>query len=392
MTEQGRLEMSAKLSLSQPKRGPGTPALEELHSTFVQNVEHELRTPLAMVQGYAELLHTGELGELAPEQKEAAFVIVDRAYQMRTIVDRIGVLLSSKARMGISIPISPAEVVAKVVEKKSDDAEKKGLTLQMHMDQNLPLVSGDPYQLQEALDCLLENAIKFTPQGGQVEVQGYTEPGWVCLVINDTGVGIEPNKLPYLGTGFYQVDGSITRRYGGLGLGLTLARSVVKAHSGKIEVESQPGQGSRFTVKLPRKPAPFSDDGKVPGDTRPPRILLVDDEENVILTMKAGLQMLLDCEAATATSGEQALRLLEEKPFDLLITDYKMPGMDGMTLSARVRQSYPHTGIVMITAYDDDGLRREAAQVPIQYILDKPVNLPDVRTAVLEVLNGSYEE
>ena len=180
-----------------------------------------------------------------------------------------------------------------MVEKKSDDAEKKGLTLQMHMDQNLPLVSGDPYQLQEALDCGSENAIKFTPQGGQVEVQGYTEPGWVCLVINDTGVGIEPNKLPYLGTGFYQVDGSTTRRYGGLGLGLTLARSVVKAHSGKIEVESQPGQGSRFTVKLPRKPAPFSDDGKVPGDTRPPRILLVDDEENVILTMKAAYRCCL---------------------------------------------------------------------------------------------------
>ena len=180
-------------------------------------------------------------------------------------------------------------------------------------------MSGDPYQLQEALDCLIENAIKFTPQGGQIEVQGYTEPGWVCLVINDTGVGIEPNKLLYLGTGFYQADGSTTRRYGGLGLGLTLARSVVEAHSGKIEVESQPGQGSRFTVKLPRKPAPFSDDGEVPGGACPPRILLVDDEENVILTMKAGLQMLLDCEVITATSGEQALRLFEEKPFDLLI-------------------------------------------------------------------------
>jgi len=128
------------------------------------------------------------------------------------------------------------------------------------------------------------------------------------------------------------------------------------------------------------------------GGTCPPRILLVDDEENVILTMKAGLQVLLDCEVTTATSGQQALRLFEEKPFDLLITDYKMPGMDGMTLSTRVRQSYPHTGIVMITAYGDDDLRRQAAQVPVQYILDKPVNLPDVRMAILEVLNGPNQE
>ena len=128
------------------------------------------------------------------------------------------------------------------------------------------------------------------------------------------------------------------------------------------------------------------------GGTCPPRILLVDDEENVILTMKAGLQVLLDCEVTTATSGQQALRLFEEKPFDLLITDYKMPDMDGMTLSARVRQSYPRTAIVMVTAYVDNDLRKRAAQVPIQCVLEKPVNLPDVRMAILEILNGPHEE
>jgi CheY-like chemotaxis protein len=115
----------------------------------------------------------------------------------------------------------------------------------------------------------------------------------------------------------------------------------------------------------------------------------VDDEENVIVTMKAGLQMLLNCEVVTATSGEEALRLFEEKPFDLLITDYRMPGIDGLALAARVRQSYPQMGIVMITAYGDDGLRERAVQIPIQSILDKPVNLTDVRTAALAALNGS---
>jgi CheY-like chemotaxis protein len=242
--------------------------------------------------------------------------------------------------------------------------------------------------LQEAFDCLVENAIKFTPHGGRVEVQGYMVPGWTCLAVSDTGVGIEPDKLPYLSTSFYQVDGSTTRRYGGLGLGLTLARSVVEEHCGQIEVESLPGQGSRFIVKLPLTSPDNSQD---PGGTYTPRILLVDDEENVILTMKAGLKMLLDCEIATAHSGEQALQLFEEKPFDLLITDYKMPGMDGVTLSARIRKAYPRTGIVMITAYGDDDLRERAGRVSIQAILDKPVNLADVRTAALEALSEIRE-
>lgn len=185
-----------------------------------------------------------------------------------------------------------------------------------------------------------------------------------------------------------EVDGSTTRRYGGLGFGLTLAKPVVEVPSGQIEVESRPGQGSRFTVKLPLS---SPEDGRTPGSMCALRILLVDDEENVILTMKAGLEMLLGCEVAIATSGEQALRLFEEKPFDLLITDYKMPGMDGMTLSARVRQSYPQTGIVMITAYGDDNLREQAAKVSIQSILDKPVSLADVCTAALEALNERHE-
>ena len=377
---------SAKnLPVLQVNRGPEMLGLEELHSTFIRNVEHELRTPLTMMQGYAELLRDGDLGELAPEQKHAAFVIVDRAYQMRTLVDRIGVLLSSKSHNGVSIPVPLAEVIVQAVEKRRAQAENKGLTLEMRLDLELPSVPGDPYQLQEAFDCLIENAIKFTPPGGRVEVQGYTDSGWGCLAIRDTGIGIEPDKLPYLNTGFYQADGSPTRRYGGLGLGLTLARSVVEAHLGQIEIESQPGLGSRFTIKLPLS----SPDGETPSGKCRSRILLVDDEENVIVTMKAGLQMLLNCEVVTATSGEEALRLFEEKPFDLLITDYRMPGIDGLALAARVRQSYPQMGIVMITAYGDDGLRERAVQIPIQSILDKPVNLTDVRTAALAALNGS---
>jgi CheY-like chemotaxis protein len=237
------------------------------------------------------------------------------------------------------------------------------------------------------LACLAENAIKFTPAGGRIEMRTYAEPGWVCCAVQDTGVGIEEDKLAYLFSGFYQADSSTTRRYGGIGLGLTVAKAVADVHKGRMVVESRLGRGSRFTIQLP---VLLSGD-QVGLVTEPARvirrILVVDDEESVALTLEAGLERVPDSEVATATSGEQALQLFEEKPFDLLITDYKMPGTDGMTLATRIRQLYPKTIIILVTAYSSEELRQQAARVSIQHILDKPVKLADVRAVALEALN-----
>jgi len=115
-------------------------------------------------------------------------------------------------------------------------------------------------------------------------------------------------------------------------------------------------------------------------------ILIVEDEENVATTLQYMLKKLPRCNITIAGGGEQALRLFERQPFDLLITDYKMPDMDGMTLAARVRQSYPQTVIIMITAYGDDALREQAAHISIQHVLDKPVELVEIRSAALEAL------
>ncbi len=121
------------------------------------------------------------------------------------------------------------------------------------------------------------------------------------------------------------------------------------------------------------------------------RILIVDDEENVALTFQDSLERLPNCEIAIATNGEQALQLFEQQPFDLLITDYKMPGTDGITLAVRVRQLYPRTVIIMITAYGDQTLREQAARASIQRVLDKPVRLGEIRCVALEAL-GRVEE
>lgn len=359
---------------------------DELHATFIRNVEHELRTPLAIVQGYAELLRDGGLGELAPDQQKALFVIVNRAYELRSLVERVGVLMSVQANTDIMLPIVLSNVVADVIRERQSDAAQAGLKLETHLEPDLPQIMGNVHQLHEAFECLVENAIKFTPAGGHIQVRVYAEPGWVCCSVEDNGIGIEEDKLAHLFDGFYQVDGSTTRRYGGIGLGLTVVKSVVKAHHGHIGVESQVGQGSRFTVRLPVLGLHTSLNATAELSSAPRRILVVDDEENVALTLEAGLERLPNCEVAVATSGEQALQLFATKPFDLLITDYKMPGMDGMTLAARVREMYPSTVIVLVTAYSSDELREQAARVSIQHILDKPVKLSDVRTVAMQVL------
>lgn len=360
----------------------------ELRTAFIQNVEHELRTPLTIVYGYAELLTEGTFGPLTPKQEQAMETMQRRLHDLCIMVHRIGALLETEMYGPISAPLVLNDIVASVINERSEAARQARLELKLSLDAHLSL-HGNPGHLRHALDCLLENAIKFTPAGGQIEVRGYTEPDWVCLTVTDTGIGIEEDQLPYLLSGFYQADHSTTRRYGGIGLGLTVVKTVVEAHAGQIEIASQPGCGSQFTIKLPRS----SLDGqmKPAGEMRPNsrqswRILIVDDEENVAHTLQSNLSRLPNCEVCVAYNGEQALRLLAQRPFHLVITDYKMPGMDGITLAARVRQLYPNTVIIMMTAYNSDELRGRAARVSIRRILDKPIEISTVRSVTLEAL------
>ncbi len=361
---------------------------DSVHEIFVRNVQHELRTPLAIVHGYAELLKSGDLGELAPEQQQAMFVIANRTDEMRAMVERIGVLLSTEAGTGMQFPLAPTELVNEVVKARRATAKKANLSLEANIEPDLPKVPGDLFQLRAALDCLLENALKFTPQGGHVEMRTYADAGWVCFEVVDTGIGIEPDKLSHLFDGFYQADGSITRRYGGLGLGLTVVKKVAGTHKGRLEVQSQLGQGSRFTLRLPTPELAQAEQQAQAAQT-PRRILVVDDEESIATSLQAGLGRLPDCETALATSGEQALQLLERRPFNLLVTDYKLPGIDGLTLAANARQLYPELAIIMLTAYSSDEVLAQAKQVAIRQVLDKPIKLADVRAAAQEALQAA---
>jgi len=361
-------------------------AQDVVQNAFIQNVSHELRTPVALIHGCAELLYGGDIGSLRPEQQKLISIILSRTHELRGLVERISALLAIQARALVRQPFCLADIAQRAVESHRPQANRAGVALTLRCDPDLGALVGDPYYLEQAIASLVDNAIKFTPQGGRVDVEVFKEQDWQCLSVTDTGIGIPEEEHTRIFMRFYQVDGSATRRYGGAGLGLALAKETVEAHGGRIEVQSQVGQGSRFTLRLP---AGVVTEPNAQGEHRPlraRRVLIVDDEESVVLTFRCSLESLPNCEVATATSATEALRLASEQPIDLLITDYKMPDMDGVTLASRIRDLHNQVAIIMITAYGDEALRQMAAALPVQRVLDKPVGIGDIRATVRQLL------
>ncbi len=357
-----------------------------LRDALARNVSHELRTPLAIVQGYIELLKEGTLGNLTSDQARAVVAVANQTHRLRRLVERVEVLLAVGAGTGFSMPLLLGGLVAEVVEEYRRQARRSGLEIELATNTETSFVHGDPYHLRHAVGALVENAIKFTPQGGRIRIEVSVEEPWVYLEVSDTGIGIQEEELDRLFTGFYQVDRSVTRRYGGIGLGLTLVKSVIAEHGGQVSVESQVGVGSQFTLRLPGLLFGIQPEGLIGKGMIIRQILLVDDDRSVALVLKEGLEVLPGCVVTVASNGKEALKMLRRQSFDLLVTDYRMPGMDGLTLASHVRREYPSMVIIMITVHTGGGIREQASRLAIRRVLDKPVSLNDIRREILQAL------
>ncbi len=227
--------------------------LERLQREFIQNVSHELRTPIGIILGYAELLDSDKLGELHPDQREPIRIIVRRAHMLRRLVEDITAILEIEAhtRGGQRVSLDLAALVQAAIDEFQITAEKAHLTLTAKIEPEALPIYGDAVALRRVLDNLVSNAFKFTPAGGRVTVRLRPGAEKVILEVSDTGIGIAADKLEHIFDRFYQVDGSITRHYGGMGLGLALVKEIVEAHGGQIEVASQVNVGTTFTITLP---------------------------------------------------------------------------------------------------------------------------------------------
>jgi signal transduction histidine kinase/DNA-binding LacI/PurR family transcriptional regulator/putative methionine-R-sulfoxide reductase with GAF domain len=230
-----------------------------LKDEFIQNVSHELRSPLALIRGYAEMLDSGELGEVPSEQRKPVAIIARRARMLGDLVKDITLILEAEVSSPDPEPIQLDELVRNAVEDFQVEIKQADLILLAESEPNLPPVSGAYTYLRRVLDNLIGNAVKFTPANGTITVRLRREGDMVALEVSDTGVGIPEDKLERVFERFYQVDGSARRRYGGVGLGLALVKEIVEAYGGHVTVESELDKGSTFTAYMPIFSARTSD-------------------------------------------------------------------------------------------------------------------------------------
>jgi signal transduction histidine kinase/ligand-binding sensor domain-containing protein/DNA-binding response OmpR family regulator len=375
-------------------------------SEFMANISHELRTPMNAIIGFTDLALTTDLQRL---QREYLETVHRSGYNLLGIINDI--LDFSKIEAGKLSIENRAFNFCKLVEETVDSlaikAFGKKLELICETDPSVPVqLLGDQGRIQQILINLLGNAIKFTHRGEIIVslkkgsppriVDGHkVQP--VMLAVKDSGIGIPAEKLERIFESFTQADTSTTRRYGGTGLGLTIARNLAEMMDGSLNVQSEPGKGSAFTLELVLE---IVDElATVPRVQRPilQRVLVVDDNRtNCRLLESIFHYMGVAC--TVATGGYEALQILgsgkEDHHFDLIITDHQMPGMDGITLAGKIKEclrDLPQPFILMLSSLDKGMCLEDAREMGIDLFLSKPVKLHDLN-AILQSIFGSLRE
>lgn len=225
--------------------------LETIRRDFVANVSHELRTPLASIRAMAETLQDGAL--LDPSVADRFLgTIVTEAQRLTRIAEDLLVLSNAESGSPQKKPINLSALIDEVVSRFRPQAEKTGITLATAASSE-QTVNADRDQIEQVLINLIDNAIKYTPAGGHIQVRLDGEGDFVTLLVQDTGIGIMPEDLPRIFERFYRVDKARSRQSGGTGLGLAIVKHIVEAHGGKVMVESQFNHGSTFSFTLPAR-------------------------------------------------------------------------------------------------------------------------------------------
>jgi len=232
-----------------------------MKSDFMAIVSHELRTPLGLVLGHSSLL----MDTASEEQKQDLMVIANSANRMKEIIEQFSDSdtlehdLAEMRRRRVSL----SSLVREVIDSFRELAENRKITLLLELPGSDMVVEGDMDKIGIALRNLIQNALSFTNEGGKIKVKGEQVPGYIKITVMDNGIGIPPDELDKIFTRFYQVEKHLTRKHGGVGLGLSIAKEMVELHGGTISVESVEGMGSKFSFMLPANAAQASAAQKV---------------------------------------------------------------------------------------------------------------------------------
>lgn len=356
---------------------------------FVSLVAHELRSPLNSILGWAKLLQTHQLD---PETTNKALETIARNTQAQAQLVEDLLDLSRMARGSLRMTMATVDltdVIKTAVETVRPTAEAKGLQLTMQFHE-LPTVAGDMQRLQQVVLNLLTNAIKFTPQGGHINIALNDHNAQARLQIQDTGKGISADLLPHIFNRFQQDQQNATVKQG-LGLGLSIARYIVEQHGGTIAAHSEgEGRGAIFTVMLPLMPVQSTpaEAAASPTSNRPRglagiRVLVVDDDLDM-LNLTAFILEQAGAVVQTATRATEALARLDEFHPDVLVSDIAMPQQDGYELLQQVRSLDfgKHLPAIALTAFAGEVHQEDSRRAGFAYHLTKPVEIDVLVTAI----------
>jgi PAS domain S-box-containing protein len=409
ITERKRVEEErATLLAAEQAARQAAEVADRAKDAFLATVSHELRTPLTAILGWAQLLRHGQCD---PEEAERGLATIERnARSMSQLVDDVldvSRIITGKLRLNVQ-PLDLSSVIDAAFDAVRPMARSRNIELQIRLASTPLLLEGDAVRLQQVVWNLLVNAVKFTPEGGQVHLETCATEAGVRIVVSDTGDGIAPDFLPHLFERFTQADTSSRRPHSGLGLGLAIVRQLVELHGGAIHATSPGlGQGATFTVELPLNnnwsAAPADNDRPLYREIQGPphaqpqalegiEVLVVDDEPD---TRDFIRKVLADSGAKVRAAGStaEALDQLNDWQPRVLLSDIAMPGADGYDLIRKVRsrertRACHPIAAAALTAFAHPEDRAKAIQAGFHIHVAKPVD-PTELVAIVAKLAAS---
>jgi two-component system CheB/CheR fusion protein len=359
--------------------------VDERKSRFLSELGHELRNPLSSIANATEVLAAGGISayEQALPVLRTSVATTSRLLDDLLDLERIehGKITLRRTRVNLAVPIRQA------VWAVHEAIDNKHQQLSIQLPRAALAVNGDALRLEQAIVNLLQNAVKYTPGGGTIEIAAYPEGEQAVVRVSDSGIGIDPQALELIFEPFTQLPGELSSN-DGLGVGLSLVKQLVVLHGGRVAAYSDgAGRGATFTLHLPGALRAAHD---IPGDGQDApdvagrktiglRVLVVDDNTASAETLALILSD-WGCEAHTAANGAQALALASRVVPDVLVLDLGLPDMDGFELACRLREAEAHAALtIALSGFGDEQARSHAAQAGFDHYMVKPARLEELR-------------
>jgi PAS domain S-box-containing protein len=392
-------EQAAILERRVEERTADLERANRMKDEFITTLSHELRTPITSITGWLQML---QAGELTRAQQTKAFEVIDRnlVTQAQLIDDLLNVsrIVAGKMQLDIQL-VYPAPLVDEAIDSLLPTADAKKIKLTRDLDAGIGPMKIDPPRFHQIVWNLLTNALKFTPKKGHVHVSLKRVNSHSLLQVSDSGEGIDPEFLPYIFDRFRQADASRSRKYSGLGVGLTIVKYLVELHGGTIYAESAgAGKGSTFNINLPipaltSSATSSSKHAAGKASLKGAQILLVEDEADTRDMIAQALKQ-RGAKPVQASSAKQAFELLKRERVDLVISDIGMPDIDGYRFIRRLRSMKPSISkvpAVALTAYAGEEDRKLSIEAGFNAHMPKPITLTEL-VRVIGKLVGDREK